>query len=188
MRPIHDIIESTKLTPFSQVVDQQVFDRVEDTLLEAFPDKANNFADTLASKLLSRFCHYFWFLDCPLPELNERHKTVQLAPAALQSLATTTFPNGIYIQLEDDEIPLKRKSQRSRKKSFRNRASSFDRTPFEKLELFIPEFRDDADMVEAGLLHELRGILKVSVRANFVEYMSFTLVLSCTWKRCEIPT
>lgn len=165
-----------------------MFDYIEDKLLEAFPHKAHNFSDALASKLLSRFCHYFWFLNYPLPELNEHHKTVQLAPAALQSLATTTFPDGIYIHLEDDEIPVKKKSQRSRKKSFRNRAPTFDRTPFEKLELFIPEYRDDADMVEAGLLQALRGILKVSVHVNFLEDTSFTLALSYTWKRCEIPT
>ncbi|KAF7795229.1 hypothetical protein EIP86_006379 [Pleurotus ostreatoroseus] len=145
-------------------MDRQVFDHLQLVLLNTFPDKAHCFPDSLAANLLSRFCHYFWFLGLPLRELNEHHKTVQLAPAALRSLSTTSFPSDMIVDLYDGEFSFlpKKQSQRSRKKSFRqNRTTTLDKTLFEKLDLFVPETKDDADMVEGALLHDLQRILKL---------------------------
>ena len=71
----------------------------------------------------------------------------------------------MFVDLEDSEFSFlpKKQSQRSRKKSFKQtRTTAFDKTPFEKLDLLVPETKDEADMVEGTLLHDLQRILKVS--------------------------
>lgn len=102
---------------------------------------------------------------------------MQLAPTALKALCTLSFAGQRTLSFADDGVfadhggeieedtslrIVKRQSQRERKNAKRKRAATVDRAPFEKLGLWVPESKWEADSIEQSLLKEQQETFQAS--------------------------
>ncbi|KAF7340238.1 UvrD-like helicase ATP-binding domain-containing protein [Mycena venus] len=135
----------------------------EDLVMSCFPTTAEGFGASLAWKILSHLSVLFLFAQS-VPALHEKHHDlVKEAPKVLTTLTSKQFVGGSELDLATDIKKGKTTSQKRAKIARRIAAqtkNAVDSTPFEHLNIPIPETPDEVDKCVQIVLATQRSILE----------------------------
>ena len=140
-------------------------------LMTTFPASANQFQDSVASRVLPRLSLYFWALSYPADHLKECHRAVDFAAPVLKAISTLSFAILSPISPLEEEIPedleglvVIRKKQRNRKSARRGpRSPVVDSKPFHNIGVTVPQSDEAARELSVSILEDQMQILQVGL-------------------------